>query len=275
MIVPIDALPFSDGAFEAATSLDVLEHVPRGRSRALRARAAARDAPARGALLPAGLARAPRGRRGDPGVVPLGRGRRAPMAHRPPVQGPADARGAAGGLRRARRAGAVPASTATSARSTSSSAASSSPATASGPRTSRDYARFRLSYRPRTELTRRAERRSATASSSSATRPSRRGLVEHAQRLRRRRGPGVAGRALAPGLAPALEIGVVRTAGAAARRRSRRGRAGRAARRRRRRPRAGRADRSTRRARRAPSPRAPAARSPRRASAVTRTSAWA
>jgi SAM-dependent methyltransferase len=28
MIVPMDALPFTDGAFEAATSLDVLEHVP-------------------------------------------------------------------------------------------------------------------------------------------------------------------------------------------------------------------------------------------------------
>jgi SAM-dependent methyltransferase len=28
MIVPIDALPFDDGAFEASTSLDVLEHVP-------------------------------------------------------------------------------------------------------------------------------------------------------------------------------------------------------------------------------------------------------
>ncbi len=28
MIVPMDQLPFADGAFEAATSLDVLEHVP-------------------------------------------------------------------------------------------------------------------------------------------------------------------------------------------------------------------------------------------------------
>jgi SAM-dependent methyltransferase len=28
LIVPTDALPFTDGAFEAATSLDVLEHVP-------------------------------------------------------------------------------------------------------------------------------------------------------------------------------------------------------------------------------------------------------
>jgi hypothetical protein len=28
MIVPMDALPFDDGAFEASTSLDVLEHVP-------------------------------------------------------------------------------------------------------------------------------------------------------------------------------------------------------------------------------------------------------
>jgi SAM-dependent methyltransferase len=28
LVVPMDALPFTDGAFEAATSLDVLEHVP-------------------------------------------------------------------------------------------------------------------------------------------------------------------------------------------------------------------------------------------------------
>jgi hypothetical protein len=28
MIVPVDALPFTDGAFEAGTSIDVLEHVP-------------------------------------------------------------------------------------------------------------------------------------------------------------------------------------------------------------------------------------------------------
>ena len=115
---------------------------------------------------------------------------------RPPFQGPADARGAAIDLRRARQRRAVPLPRRLPRRQRAVprlvlARHRHRPADVAG------YARFRLSYRPRTELTA-SPAHSATACSSSPTPPSVGRLVEHPQRLRRCRVPGEASSAPRP-----------------------------------------------------------------------------